>query len=67
MEAELTALVASGATTVVGLMATDGWNTARSRLVALLQRGDRARENTHHVEDELELERREAIAAEAKR
>ncbi|MFG3019423.1 hypothetical protein ACGFZQ_12890 [Streptomyces sp. NPDC048254] len=63
MEAELTAVVASGATTVVDLMATDAWNAVRSRIVELLQRGDRAQEDTLHVENELELERREVIAA----
>jgi hypothetical protein len=38
MEAELTALVTSGATTVVTLMASDAWNAMRSPIVELLRR-----------------------------
>ncbi|WP_030755552.1 hypothetical protein [Streptomyces sp. NRRL F-5135] len=63
MEAELAALSASGATTVVSLMATDGWNIVRSRVAALLRRDGRTRED--RVEDELEAECREVAAARA--
>ncbi|MFJ6570750.1 hypothetical protein ACIQNU_25375 [Streptomyces sp. NPDC091292] len=63
MEAELVALATSGASTVVALMASDGWNAVRSRVVALLQRGSRAQEDVDRVEGELELDRRELAAA----
>lgn len=63
MEAELAALAASGATTVVGLMATDGWNAVRSKVTALLRRGCRAQDDVDRVEDELERERVEVTAA----
>ncbi len=63
MEAELAALAASGATTVVGLMATDGWNVVRSRVVALLRRGGRAQDDADHVEGELDQECSEVTAA----
>ncbi|MFJ8844194.1 hypothetical protein ACIRFF_14975 [Streptomyces cyaneofuscatus] len=36
MDAELAALAASGATTLVGLMVTDGWAQARARFARLL-------------------------------
>ena len=62
METELAALAASGATTVVGLMATDGWIAVRSRVVALLRRGGRAKEDAD-LEDELDQECSEATAA----
>ncbi|NBE55582.1 hypothetical protein [Streptomyces boluensis] len=39
MDVELTALAATGATTVVGLMVTETWNRARDRLVRLFSRG----------------------------
>ncbi|MFE2917342.1 hypothetical protein ACFRKE_18070 [Kitasatospora indigofera] len=39
VEAEIVALATSGATTLVGLMATDAWTHARSRFAALLGRG----------------------------
>ncbi|WP_097270071.1 hypothetical protein [Streptomyces sp. TLI_55] len=39
MEAELAALVTSGATTAVGLMVTDSWQQAKERLVRLFARG----------------------------
>ncbi|MEV8395764.1 MULTISPECIES: hypothetical protein [unclassified Streptomyces] len=63
MEAELMALATSGATTVVALMASDGWNAVRSRVVALLQRGGRAQEDSDRFEGELDLERSELAAA----
>ncbi|MFJ9948982.1 hypothetical protein [Kitasatospora sp. NPDC091207] len=41
MEAEIVQqLVASGATTLVGLMATEAWTQARSRFAALFGRGE---------------------------
>lgn len=39
MDAELAALAASGATTVVQLMAQDAWTTVRERVLALFGRG----------------------------
>ncbi|MFF4951387.1 ATP-binding protein [Streptomyces chattanoogensis] len=38
MEAELAALAASGATTLVGLMVTESWTQARARLAGFLRR-----------------------------
>jgi hypothetical protein len=38
VEAELVALAAAGATTLVQQMATDGWNRARDRVTAFLAR-----------------------------
>lgn len=63
MEAELAALATSGATTVVALMASDGWNAVRSRIVGLLRRGSEAQEDADRVEAEMESERREVTAA----
>ncbi|MET9564228.1 hypothetical protein [Streptomyces tauricus] len=63
MESELTPVVAPGASTVVGLMATDAWNAARPHIVALLRQCDRAQEDTLRIENELELERREVVTA----
>ncbi|CAM5454626.1 hypothetical protein SCALM49S_06622 [Streptomyces californicus] len=40
MEAELTALAAWGATTFVGLMATEAWSQVRGRLARVLGRGE---------------------------
>ena len=39
MEAELVALAGTGATTIVGLMATEAWDQARQRVVRLFARG----------------------------
>lgn len=39
MEAELAALVATGATTAVGLMVTETWEQAKQRLVRIFSRG----------------------------
>lgn len=52
MEAELAALASSGATALVGAMATDGWEQARSGMGRLLGRG-RARRQAA-VEDLLD-------------
>ncbi|MEW1612970.1 MULTISPECIES: hypothetical protein [unclassified Streptomyces] len=59
MEAELTALAASGATAFVGLMVTEAWNQARGRVAGFLARG----EDSDAVDAELEESRAELIAA----
>ncbi|MEI7032234.1 hypothetical protein [Streptomyces pratensis] len=61
MEAELTALAASGAATFVGLMATEAWTQARGRLSRFLARG----EDHTAVDAELEASRAELTAARA--
>ncbi|WNF25530.1 hypothetical protein RI138_01205 [Streptomyces sp. C11-1] len=61
MEAELMTLAASGATTVVGLMATEAWTQVRGRLARFLSRG----EDTDAVDAELEESRAELTAARA--
>lgn len=59
LEAELTALAASGATAFVGLMATEAWNQVRGRVARLLARG----EDSEDVDAELEESRAELMAA----
>ncbi|MEW2071411.1 hypothetical protein [Streptomyces sp. NPDC007346] len=59
MEAELTALAASGATAFVGLMATEAWTQVRGRVARFLAR----REGDDAVDAELEESREELIAA----
>ncbi|MEV4876811.1 hypothetical protein [Streptomyces cyaneofuscatus] len=59
MEAELTALAASGATTFVGLMATEAWSQVRGRLARFLARG----EDSEAVDAELEESREDLVAA----
>ncbi|MFF8965858.1 hypothetical protein ACF1BK_24285 [Streptomyces globisporus] len=59
MEAELAALAASGATTFVGLMATEAWTQVRGRLARFLGRG----EDDEVIDAELEESREELIAA----
>ncbi|MFH8884669.1 hypothetical protein [Streptomyces californicus] len=61
MEAELTALAASGATTFVGLMATEAWSQVRGRLAGFLGRG----EDDEVIDAELEESRAELTAARA--
>jgi hypothetical protein len=62
MAAELTALAASGASTLVGLMVTDGWARAKGRLAAFLaRRGGLGDEES--VERELADARGELVAA----
>ncbi|SHL95164.1 hypothetical protein [Actinacidiphila paucisporea] len=61
MEAELTALATSGATTVVGLMASDAWAQVRGRLARFFARGGEA----GAVDAELEQSRQELTAARA--
>ncbi|MFC5668419.1 hypothetical protein ACFP3U_36360 [Kitasatospora misakiensis] len=51
MEAEIAQLVTTGATTVVGLMATEGWTQLRSRLARLLGRGRDAEEVSAELEE----------------
>ncbi|KJY33524.1 hypothetical protein [Streptomyces sp. NRRL S-495] len=51
MEAEIAQLVTTGATTVVGLMATEAWTQARSRLAALFGRGRDAEEVSAELEE----------------
>ncbi|MFE2111511.1 hypothetical protein ACFXAF_37395 [Kitasatospora sp. NPDC059463] len=59
MEAEIAQLVTTGATTVVGLMATEAWTQVRSRLAGLLGRG----RDTSEVSAELEEIRVEVVRA----
>ncbi|MFB7493148.1 hypothetical protein ACFC09_00320 [Streptomyces sp. NPDC056161] len=61
MEAELTALAVSGATTLVQLMAGDAWATARDRVRALFG-GDRAG-RTQTADAELEEARAAVVVA----
>ncbi|WP_328957596.1 hypothetical protein [Kitasatospora purpeofusca] len=51
MEAEIAQLVTTGATTVVGLMATEAWTQLRSRLAGLLGRGRDAEEVSAELEE----------------
>ncbi|MFJ9566835.1 hypothetical protein ACIRQQ_43220 [Streptomyces fuscichromogenes] len=46
-------------------MVTDAWHAIRPRIVELLRQGDRAQEDGLHIENQLELERREVVAAQA--
>ena len=59
MEAELAALVNSGATAIVGLMATDLWAGTRERIGRLFARGG----DPAAVGAELEVSRRDLVAA----
>ncbi len=59
MEAEIAQLVTTGATTVVGLMATEAWTQLRSRLAGLFGRG----RDTEEVSAELEEIRVEVVRA----
>ncbi|MFJ4672163.1 hypothetical protein [Kitasatospora purpeofusca] len=59
METEIAQLVTTGAATVVGLMATEAWTQARSRLAALFGRG----RDTEEVSAELEEIRVEVVRA----
>ncbi|MBH1935357.1 hypothetical protein I5Q34_13925 [Streptomyces sp. AV19] len=61
MEAELTALAASGATTLVGLMVTDAWSQARGRVARFFARGG---EDEAAVDDELRRDGEELAARE---
>ncbi|MFF3910575.1 hypothetical protein ACFYZJ_32580 [Streptomyces sp. NPDC001848] len=57
MDAELTALASSGATTLIGLMVTDGWQQVRRRFSAIF--GHRSAD----VDEELERSRNALVAA----
>jgi hypothetical protein len=59
VEAELAALAASGATTLVGLMVSETWTQARDRLTRFFARG--GDEDT--AEEELRVSRGELVAA----
>ncbi|WKX72207.1 hypothetical protein [Streptomyces sp. XD-27] len=59
MEAEVAALAASGATTLVGLMVSDAWAQGRERLVRFFGRGD----GEDSAEEELRASREELVAA----
>lgn len=59
MEAELAALVATGATTAVGLMVTETWEQAKQRLVRLFARGT----DSATVDGELDRSRDALVAA----
>ncbi|MDB1088553.1 hypothetical protein PJ985_13345 [Streptomyces sp. ACA25] len=60
MAAEVAALAAAGASTLVSVMATDGWAALKARVAQLLGRGDGGAEA---VEAELEQSSRELAAA----
>ncbi|MEU0458698.1 hypothetical protein ABZ322_38330 [Streptomyces sp. NPDC006129] len=59
MEAELAALAASGATTLVGLMVSDSWTAARDRVARFFAR----RSDDGAVEEELQSAQAELAAA----
>ncbi|MEV6400508.1 hypothetical protein AB0M39_37980 [Streptomyces sp. NPDC051907] len=61
MEAELAALAASGATTLVGLMVSESWSQARERVVRFFGRG--GADGT--ADEELRLSEEELVAARA--
>ena len=57
MDAELTALASSGATTLIALMVTDGWQQVRRRFAALFGH------QSADVDEELERSRNTLVAA----
>ncbi|MBB5939801.1 hypothetical protein [Streptomyces zagrosensis] len=61
MEAELTALAASGATALVGLMVSETWTQARDRVARFFARGG----DENSVDDELRLSQMELLVARA--
>ncbi|MEW2618827.1 hypothetical protein [Streptomyces sp. NPDC048106] len=61
MDAELTALAVSGATSLVQLMAGDAWAAVKSRATALFGRGRPG--ETEAAEEELEAARAALVAA----
>ncbi|MGW0732110.1 hypothetical protein [Streptomyces sp. NPDC002851] len=66
MEAELATLVATGATTLVGLMVTETWTQARERVVRFFARAgadDEADADADAVEEELRASRAALIEA----
>ncbi|QKW07122.1 hypothetical protein HUT18_12650 [Streptomyces sp. NA04227] len=64
MEAELAALAASAATSVVSVMVTETWTQVRGRLVRFLNRGGDEREQ-EALEGEVQLDQEELTAAHA--
>lgn len=63
MDGELAALASSGATTVVGLMATDAWTRVRDRIAGFFARG--GPEQAGAAEEELGLSHQDLAAARA--
>ncbi|KPI08572.1 hypothetical protein OK074_3573 [Actinobacteria bacterium OK074] len=63
MDAELVSLAGTGATTLVTLMVTDGWEQVRSRVAAFFSRGREG--EAEAVQAELESSRAELVAARA--
>jgi hypothetical protein len=63
VEAELAALAASGATTLVGLMVSETWTQARDRIAQFFARGG----DEGSAGDELQLSQQELMAAHAER
>ncbi|MER6163571.1 hypothetical protein [Streptomyces violaceorubidus] len=63
MEAELMALIGTGATTVVGLMVTDAWEQAKQRVVGLFAPGGESGGEPGGVAGELEESRTVLVAA----
>ncbi|PZT68356.1 hypothetical protein DN402_09290 [Streptomyces sp. SW4] len=61
MEAELAALAASGATTLVGLMVSETWSQARERVARFFARGA----DEEAIDEELRLSEQELVAARA--
>ena len=61
MEAELAALAASGATTLVGLMVSDAWSRARDRVARFFAGGG----DENAARDALGVSQRELMAARA--
>ncbi|MFF8732272.1 hypothetical protein ACF073_38300 [Streptomyces sp. NPDC015171] len=61
MEAELAALAASGASTLVGLMVSETWSQARERVARFFARGA----DEEAVAEELRLSEQELVAARA--
>lgn len=61
MEPELVALATAGATALVQQMATDGWTSARDRMVTFFSR--RGSASPAAVEEELDTVRAELVAA----
>jgi hypothetical protein len=63
VEAELAALAASGATTLVGLMVSETWTQARDRVARFFARGG----DESSAGEELQLSQQELMAARAAR
>lgn len=59
---ELITLASSGATTLIGLMVTDGWKQARAKVAKLF--GGGVQQRIQEVENELDQSRAQLVAAE---